>query len=41
MDDLYHPALIGDWKQDLDADAYETNLYKYVKLPSIQKKLLK
>ena len=23
MDDIYHPALIEEWKQNLDAAAYE------------------
>ena len=27
MYDIDHPALIGEWKQNLDADAYE-NIYK-------------
>ena len=40
IDDIEHPALIDEWKQDIDAAAYEKNLYKDVKLPSIQKKLI-
>ena len=39
MDDLDHHALIKEWKQNLDASAYEKNLYKDVKLPSIKKKI--
>ena len=35
--DLDHPVLIEERKQDIDADAYEKNLYKDVKLPSIKK----
>ena len=34
MDDLDHPALIEEWKQNLDVAAYENNIYKDVKLPS-------
>ena len=40
MDYLDHPALIEEWKQNLDTAAYEKNLYKDVKLPSIKKKLI-
>ena len=39
MDDIYHPALIEEWKQNLDADDYEKNLNQYVKIPSIKKKI--
>ena len=39
MDDLDHPALIEEWKQNLDAAAYEKNLNQYVKIPSVQKKI--
>ena len=30
---LDHPALIEEWKQNLDSAAYETYLKQYVKLP--------
>ena len=39
MDDLDHPTLIEEWKQNLDAAAYEKNTYKDVKLLSIKKKM--
>ena len=39
MDDLDHPAFIEEWKKNLDVAAYEKNLYKDVKLPSIKKKI--
>ena len=38
MDDLDHPALIKKWKHNLDTSAFENNLYKYIKLPSIKGK---
>ena len=37
MDDLDHPALIEEWKQNFDAAAYEKNIYKDEKLISIKK----
>ena len=37
MDYLDHPALIEEWKQNIDADSYENNLNQDVKLPSIKK----
>ena len=37
MDDIDHPALIEEWKQNIDADSYENNLNQDVKLPSIKK----
>ena len=40
MEDLDHPALIEEWKQNIDADAYENNLNKDVKIPSIKKNLI-
>ena len=39
MEDLYHPALIEDWKQNINAAAYEKNLYKDLKIPSINKQI--
>ena len=38
MEDLYHPALIEEWKQNLDAAAYENNLNQDVNMPSIKKR---
>ena len=38
MDYLYQPALIEEWKQNIDAADYEKNQNQYVKLPSIKKK---
>ena len=38
MDDLYHPMLIEEWKQNINATAYENNLNQDVKIPSIKKK---
>ena len=40
MNNLDHTALIEEWKQNLDAAAYEKNLNQYVKIPSVQKKLI-
>ena len=40
MDNLDNPALIEERKQNIDAAIYENNLNKYVKLPSIRKKLI-
>ena len=31
--------MIEEWKQNLDTAAYEENIYKDVKLPSIKKKI--
>ena len=39
MDNIDHPALIEEWKQHIDAAAYEKNLDQYVKMPSIKKKI--
>ena len=39
MENIDHPELIEELKQNLDAAAYEKNLYKYVKLPSTKKKM--
>ena len=39
MKDLEHPVLIEEWIQNIDAAAYEKNLYKDEKLPSIKKKI--
>ena len=39
MDDLDNPALIEEWKQNIDADAYGKNLNQDVKLPSIKKQI--
>ena len=39
MDDLDHTALIEEWKQNVDAAAYENNLNQDVKIPSIKKKI--
>ena len=40
MDDLGCPAWIEEQKQNIDAAAYEKNLNKDVKLPSIKKQLI-
>ena len=37
MDDLYHPAFIEEWRQNIDAAAYENKLNQDVKIPSINK----
>ena len=37
MDDLDHPEFIEEWKQNIDASAYEENIYKDVNLPSMNK----
>ena len=39
MEDIYHPALIGERKQNIDAAAYEKNLYKDLKIPPINKQI--
>ena len=39
MEYLDHAVLIEEWKK-IDADAYEKNPYKDVKLPSINEKLI-
>ena len=39
MENLDYPALIEEWKQNIDAAAYEKNLYQDLKLPSIKKKI--
>ena len=38
---LENLALIKEWIQNIDAAAYEKNLHKDKKLPSIKKKLVK
>ena len=40
MDDIDHPALIEEWKQNIDTAVYEKNPYKYLKLPSIRKQFI-
>ena len=40
MENIDHPAFIEEWKQNLDTAAYEKNLYKDVKLPSIKEKFI-
>ena len=37
MDYFYHTALIEEWKQNIDAAAYEKNLNQDAKIPSIKK----
>ena len=37
MDDLDHPALIEEWKKNVDAAAYENNLNQDINIPSIKK----
>ena len=37
MKDIDHPALIEEWKQDLDSAAYGNNLNQGVKILSIKK----
>ena len=37
LDDLDHPALIEEWKQNLDAAFYEKNSNKGIDLPSKKK----
>ena len=37
MDNIDHPALIEERKQNIDAAAYKKNLNKDVKIPSIKK----
>ena len=37
MDDLDHPAFIEEWKQNLDASAYEININQDVKILSVKK----
>ena len=39
MEDIEHPKLIKEWIQNIDAAAYENNLYKDETLPSIKKKV--
>ena len=39
MEDLEHPTLIEEWIHILDAAAYEKNLHKDEKLPSMKKKV--
>ena len=33
IDNIERPALIEEWKQNIDASAYEKYLYKDVRLP--------
>ena len=37
MEDIDHPVLIGEWKQNIDTAAYKNNLNQDVKIPSIKK----
>ena len=37
MDDIDHPELIEEWKQNVDAIAYENNINQDVRIPSIKK----
>ena len=37
MDNLYHHALIEQWKHNFDASDYENNLNRGVNIPSIKK----
>ena len=39
MEDLDHPALIEEWKKNIDAAAYEKNLNQDVNIPWINKKI--
>ena len=36
MEDIDHPELIEEWKQNIDASNYENNLNQDVKIPSIK-----
>ena len=36
---IEHPALIEEWIQNLDTAAYEKNIHKDEKLPSMKKKI--
>ena len=38
MEDIDYPALIEEWKQNINATAYENIIQKYINLPSIKKK---
>ena len=40
MDNIDHRALNEEWKQNLDAAAYEININQDVKLPSLKKKMI-
>ena len=40
MKNIDHPALIEEWKKNIDAAAYEKNINQDVKIPSIKKKLI-
>ena len=39
MDDIDHPALIEECKNNIDPAAYENNMNQDVKLPSIKEKI--
>ena len=39
MEDTEHPAFIEEWIHNNDAAAYEKNLHKVEKLPSLRKKI--
>ena len=39
MKDLEHPALIKEWIQNIDSDAYKKNLNQDEKLPSTKNKI--
>ena len=40
MDDIEHPALIEEWRQNIDADSYEKYINQDIKIPSIKKHLI-
>ena len=40
MEDIDNTELIKEWKQNVDAAAYENNINQDVKIPSIKKKLI-
>ena len=39
MDNLDHPALIEEYRQNIDSAAYENNLKQDLKIPPINKKM--
>ena len=39
MDNFNHPAVIEEWKQNLDADTYNKNLNQDLELPSNRKNI--
>ena len=40
MENIYHPTLIEEWRQNIDAAAYETKINQDVKIPAIKKKTI-